>query len=364
MSQSLYESTLNFLKIGSKTEIKGNHLRRLMVLACMISSCLSSKNCSFEALSNADKEYSVQSESRIKQCKRWFLSKWTDWESFYAPYLKPLLETISKEKEIKIIIDGSEMAGDCVVLMVSVIWLKRAIPLIWLTKKGEKGHFPENDHIKLIELTQKLLPLNCRIILLGDGEFDGKKLRDKCKKFNWEYVLRTSKDRKINCGGEIAQIGTLASETYGVVFIEYALNGDNALIWHKKGYPQPIPLITNMELGEMATKYYALRFKIELLFKQLKSAGFNVQKSKIQGETKISNLIIVLALGFILTFCAGLLMKKQQNNVLNSFMRADRKEQLLPNTIALKAISNNFEFAISIFFEISNSYFTNFFITT
>ena len=317
-----------------------------------------------EGLSNADKEDSVQLESRIKQSKRWLLSKWTDWESFYAPYLKPLIETISKEKEIKIIIDGSEMAGDCVVLMISVIWRKRAIPLVWLTKKGEKGHFPEDDHIKLIELAHKFLPLNCRIILLGDGEFDGKRLCEKCKEFTWEYVLRTSKDRKINCGGEIAQIGTLAPENYGVVFIENALNGDNALIWHKKRYPQPIPLITNMELGEMATKYYALRFKIELLFKQLKSAGFNVQKSKIEGEIKISNLIIILALGFILTFCAGLLMKKQENNILNSFMRADRKEQLLPNTIALKAISNNFDFAHSIFYEISNSYFINFFIIT
>lgn len=364
MSQSLYKSTLNFLKIGSKNEIKGNHLRRLNVLACMISSCLCSKKSSFEGLSNADKESCVQSESRIKQSKRWLLSKWTDWNLFYAPYVKPLLESISKEKEIKVIIDGSEMAGDCVVLMISVIWQKRAIPLVWLTKKGEKGHFPEKDHIQLIELAKKILPLNCRIILLGDGEFDGKDLREKCKEFNWEYVLRTSKDRKINCGGEIAQIGMLAPENYGVVFVENALNGDNALIWHKKRYPEPIPLITNMELGEMATQYYAFRFKIELLFKQLKSAGFNVQQSKIQGETKISNLIIVLALAFILTFCAGLLMKKQENSVLNSFIRADRKDQLLPNTIALKAISNNFHFACTIFSQITKSYFSDFFAIT
>ena len=70
----------------------------------------------------------------------------------------------------------------------------------------------------MIELAHKFLPLNCRIILLGDGEFDGKRLCEKCKEFTWEYVLRTSKDRKINCGGEIAQIGTLAPENYGIVY--------------------------------------------------------------------------------------------------------------------------------------------------
>jgi hypothetical protein len=45
----------------------------------------------------------------------------------------------------------------------------------------------------------------------------------------------------------------------------------------------PIFLMTNMNLGEMACRYYRKRFKIENLFKSMKSAVFNLYKSKVEG---------------------------------------------------------------------------------
>ena len=72
-----------------------------------------------------------------------------------------------------------------------------SIPVIWLVKEGEKGHFSEEKHMKLLEAVKEIIPENARNILLGDGEFDGKKLREKLEKTGFEYVLRTSKDKLI-----------------------------------------------------------------------------------------------------------------------------------------------------------------------
>lgn len=84
MSRSLYKDTLRFLRQRSNLEVKGNHLRRLKVLAKMISSCTKTKRCSLPGLSGSSASDIRQSESRIKQVKRWLCSKWTDWDAFFC----------------------------------------------------------------------------------------------------------------------------------------------------------------------------------------------------------------------------------------------------------------------------------------
>lgn len=126
-------------------------------------------------------------------------------------------------------------------------------------------------------MVQKTVSPKCRVVLLGDDEFDGSRLRKQCKELQWEFVLRTSVDRQMGCGGETASLRDLTPEaSCELVFVEDACEGDNAILWLGKGYSKPVPLLTNMELGKMTWEYYRRRFKIETLLKQMKSAGFNL----------------------------------------------------------------------------------------
>jgi hypothetical protein len=56
-------------------------------------------------------------------------------------------------------------------LVVSIIYKGCALRLLWATKKGKKGHFPEQMHRDLIKAVQELIPKKARVIVLGDGEF-------------------------------------------------------------------------------------------------------------------------------------------------------------------------------------------------
>jgi hypothetical protein len=393
---SQYKVTHNFLTKSYQQRFgivpQGQSLHRINILCGMLSSCIETKSSSIEGLSNysivrhrEDDEVSVKTnsqsgdidqfeprflesdkdiETRKAQTKRWLSSKWTDWETFYAPYIYVMLNQITSKGELVLTIDGSETAGDCVTLMLSVIWRGYAIPLIWLTREMKKGHFPEQLHCDLIESAQKFLQTlstPCRKVLLGDGEFDGANLRKMCKTFKWEFVLRTARDRQIDCGcGETARIDKLChvnGPNEDVVFVEDACEGDNAILWHNSKYDDPIPLLTNMDLGEMACVYYKKRFKIELLFKQMKSAGFNVHKSKIQGAHRVSNLIIVVALSFLITFCVGLSLIAQPAEVLKKFIRPDKIDTFLPSTVALKCFKHKFSLFINFFSLISKNFF-------
>jgi len=360
MSRSLYKDTLDFLRKRSEHEVKGNHLRRLKILAKMIHSCAKTKRCSLSGLAGTRACDIRQSESRIKQVKRWLCSKWTDWDAFFAPYIAYLLKHLAKSGELVLAIDGSETGQDCCTLMLSVLWRGYAIPIVWLTRKGPKGHFSDQVHTDLVRRFHQILNLDgtCRVVLLGDGEFDGTELRTYCQEQGWEYVLRTSIDRQIDFGGEQGRIDQLLPllDDRSVAFIENGCGISHAVLWKAKGFEHPIPLLTNMELGQMACQYYKRRFKIETLFKQLKSAGFQLQKSMLRDPERIQNLIIVATMAFIFTFCIGLIVKEQPADVVTVFLRFDRMHKMSPITVAQKAMQDHSDLAYYIFSMLSKNF--------
>lgn len=57
--------------------------------------------------------------------------------------------------------------------MVSMFYKGRPPPLLWVTRKGKKGHFPQEMHIERIKSVQAIIPEGTAAICLGDGKFDG-----------------------------------------------------------------------------------------------------------------------------------------------------------------------------------------------
>lgn len=358
MGKSLHKDILTVFKSASPVAAQGNHLRRLTVLTSMVCSCMRTKSSSLEGLSSEKAGLAKQSESRVKQSGRWLSSKWTDWETFFAPFARQMLASLGLKGELVLVVDGSQTGSQNTSLMVSVLCKGYAIPIAWLTKKGEKGHFPEQMHLDLAAHVHQLLPGGCRVVFLGDGEFDGLKLRTACKNYGWEFVLRTSTDRKVDCGGELAQLKSLCPhEGEEIVFLEDACDGDNAISWLGKGHKDPILLLTNMDLGAMACDYYRRRFKIETLFKCLKSGGFKLDKSRVESPEKLKNLLIVVAFAFIFTFSIGIFLKKTEPATIAKITRSDRLDKIHPITLAQKCLSRAPLLATLIFSNFSKNCF-------
>lgn len=346
MSLSLCKSTLNFLTSQSILPARGHHEHRLETLSEMVVSGISHRGSSLNDLSYFSGT-DIQSESSIKKCKRWISSIYSSWATFYAPYISQILTEVSKKGEIIILIDGSVMCSHCVCLMLSVVWNDISIPLVWLVRTGEKGHFAESVHLELLDKAKTILPTTCRIVLLADGEFDGKGLRQFCNTSKWEFVIRTSKDRKVSHDGELTRIDRFyPDQSEDHVYISDAIEGDHAICWHGKSYNEPIFLLTNMELGRIACKYYKKRFKIESMFKQFKSQGFFIDKSMLRIPERVSNLVLIIALAYIIVTILGMFLKKQDSKELKVFLRAKRVQNMIPALVAfqcLKRCLNYFE---------------------
>ncbi len=268
-------------------------------------------------------------ESEIKRLSRWLQNEKVDAELFYLPFIAPLIHCLAKQP-IVLVIDGSTVARGCVTLMVSIVYKGRAIPLLWLTRKGKKGHFPEQMHIELISAVKDIIPECAEVICLGDGEFDGAEWLNTIQGFGWKYVCRTAKTAVLYEDGEkfifqdICPAQGGMTEIAGVEFTDARSIEVRAVACWGKGYQDPIYLVTNIGTGGEAFNWYKKRFRIETLFSDLKGRGFNIQKSGLNIPERVSRMLIAASLAYVWVIYLGeYALKKGWEKIIHRTNRCD-----------------------------------------
>ena len=292
-------------------EPRGNLARHLNTQAALISGIISSRRTNLPAVAGKVPGR-AKLESRVKQFARWVANEHIGAELYFLPFAKALLANLS-HRQLVLAMDGSEVGRGCLTLMVSVIYKKRALPIAWIVIKGNKGHFPEESHVALIEQVHSLLPQGTKAIFLGDGEFDGTTLQATVDAYGWQYVCRTAKN-VILCEEEqefaFEEIGITPGKQISLPNVTFTRQGYgpvHAIAWWRRGYKEPIYLVTNMELAEEACYWYAKRFRIETFFSDQKSRGFHLHKSHITNPERLSRLLIAACLAYIWIIYLGVL---------------------------------------------------------
>ena len=143
----------------------------------MVSGLIASQHVSLGKIAD-NQQGKIHSLSQVKKNERWLDNGLIDAETFFTPLIIKILHgIILQEKELVFVIDGSIVGRGCQTLMLSVLWKKKAIPVVWKTIQAPKGHFPESDHLQLLKLLEDILKTlpNVRCVMLGDGEYDGSK---------------------------------------------------------------------------------------------------------------------------------------------------------------------------------------------
>ena len=98
--------------------------------------------------------------------------------------------------------DGRVVGRGCLALMFHVVYKGRALPLAWRVRHSPKGHCPEDLHSAGVELMDTVLPEGAKVVLLGDGEFDGTALQARLSQMGWSYVCRTALSTTATWEGE------------------------------------------------------------------------------------------------------------------------------------------------------------------
>jgi hypothetical protein len=114
---------------------------------------------------------------------------------WYEPIARQWLEAQYHNRgEIRLIVDGTKVGFGHQLLIVSLAYRKRAIPIAWTWVKHVKGHSTARKQLALLAYVHTLLPLGAAVFLVGDSEFGSVAILRQLDRWHWFYVLRQKAD--------------------------------------------------------------------------------------------------------------------------------------------------------------------------
>ena len=293
-------------------------------MVAMISGIIESNRVNLPQICLKEKS-KVDLESRIQQKERWLDNLEVKTETFYLPFVQAFLLGI-KNQPLIFIMDVSALGKGFVVLMISVVYKSRSIPIVWKVLEGEKGHLSQIEHGSLMMSLHDIVQcVDNEIVILGDGEFDGTVIQKIWKMWGWKYAVRTAKDTKLHKGQGEFKLGDIPLNTWLETYQQSDGNVVNAYLWHEPKYADPIPLLTNFESGYTAKMFYKKRFLIETFFSDQKSRGFFIHKTRLKKARRIDKLLICTCLAYMWLVCLGEFVKTDTKNY-KKIARKDRKD--------------------------------------
>ena len=283
-------------------------------MAFMINGVITSQSCHLPKMASKVADLR-KPESRIRCFGRWLDNKRIDFTLYYLPFAQLLIRCLSANGlPLTLVFDGSSVGRNCIALVASIVYKKRALPIAWLVRQGSKGHFSESLHQELAQRVHNLIPAGTQVIFLGDGEFDGDSLIKLVKSFGWLFVCRTAKNRQMLENGDSFSPDMIAVGEDGFFEIpDVSLANESSagllhlLVYYKESFESPVYLLTNFQPVREAAYWYQKRFTIETFFSDQKGRGFHLHKSHIAEPERIERLMMVSSLAYIWVIFLGAL---------------------------------------------------------
>ena len=147
-------------------------MRHLNSLVALIGGIVGTRYVHLSKVADHAPAHGILQESLIMRLRRWLQNKSVTWETYTLLVARELLQALG-HKPLVLVIDSTTVGRTCMVLMISVVYGHRALPLAWVVQRRPKGHFPQKLHCALLARVIPLIPQGATVYILGDGEFDG-----------------------------------------------------------------------------------------------------------------------------------------------------------------------------------------------
>jgi len=235
-----------------------------------------------------------------------------DW---YGPIARQWIEAQAGAlQHIRLIVDGTKIGFGYQLLMVSLAYRKRAIPLAWTWVRHVKGHSTASRQLSLLGYVCRLLPKGVAVLLVGDGEFGSVEVLRQLDKWNWDYVLRQKTSTHVGLKPDPATWQDLGSFVQNAGQSRWLGAGDltekdiypvHLLIHWQIGEDEPWCLATNLPDRQLALQAYARRMWTEEMFGDLKRHGFDLESTLLRHARRLSRLTLAVALLYVWCMAIG-----------------------------------------------------------
>jgi hypothetical protein len=282
-------------------------LRQYLLLTILINLLQSLKTVKLETLAAA-LPLPILFESRRHKLQKFLSVLGAKVEQLWLPLFTSWLKANCPDYQVLYLAIDRTSWRSINLLMVSLIWEKRAIPIYFdlLTHKGSTSFELQTEALTLV------LPLvkDYTVVLLGDREFCGVKLANWLAQQGCYFCLRLKQNEYIELELESwIQLKALGLKPGISLYLEgvrltkqKGFKPYNLAAKWKKKYRGWAPdegwfIFTNLESLDIATQAYKKRFGIEEMFRDLKSGGYNLEETSLSGA-RLKAIILLITLAY------------------------------------------------------------------
>jgi Transposase DDE domain len=291
----------------------------LILLEILINILQSLKTVSLEKIAEV-LPIPILFQSRRKKLQRFLSNDKLNVISLWLPIIKNWITAqFMAEETIYLVIDRTKWIANNL-MMVSIIYKQRTIPIYFelLPQLGNSNLEQQKN------VFNQVLPIlkSYKIVVLGDREFCSVKLANWLSEQNVDFCLRLKKNEYILTNNESKTLNELGLKPGISLFFENVkvtksknIQGFNVAAKWKKSYRQISVtegwfILTSLTDVKAAVAAYKKRFRIEEMFKDFKSSGYNLEATNVTGNRLIS-LILLIAFAYTQATIQGEKIKKK-----------------------------------------------------
>lgn len=210
--------------------------------------------------------------------------------------------------------------SDINLLVLSVCVLGCSIPLYWL-ELDKRGNSNSKERIDLLNLFIKDFGSSRIDYLVADREFIGHEWFQYLIDNNINFAIRVKSNTLIEIGNTKTNVEKAVKSVTqgGLINITGKLDGYNVLVHATRSTDNELVIVVSSNLQEPnLLVVYAKRWRIECLFGNFKTRGFNFEDTHITIKERIGNLMKLIVLTFAVCYLLGLVRASLQPLVIKN----------------------------------------------
>jgi hypothetical protein len=243
----------------------------------------------------------------------------------YHPIVKQALHGLARQR-VQLLIDRVLISDQHNILVVSVGFRRRSIPLLWKAL-NHRGSSNLSDQQELIKAARELLPGGVRISVHGDSEFRSQELFGWLRTQGYDTLMGVDGRMWVYETAEEAEVGVPLAErvaglpelrqsgrkrkhrtspvTYlaNVYVLKELRNGPvNIIAWWERDDDRKVVLhavMTNLPATARTKALGKRRMWIETVFRDWQSGGFHLDQTGISDRERLARLLIVMAIAYL-----------------------------------------------------------------
>lgn len=237
---------------------------------------------------------------------------------------------IKKGSQIAINVDFTTKKDKFLILSASIPFFGRGIPICFSLRKYPQKK-DEIDQVMMerafLRELQRLLPHeDYKYTIVADRGFGNVRFMKDCLEFGFDYIVRTTENKYFQMNDLKEKKKIKEIEEGSLDFPSIKLQTDKfetrLVLSTEEGAKERWSIFTNltrMTYNEIV-KQYGDRFKIEKMFQDQKSSGFNIESLKIESYSRFKRLLFCIFVAQTIMMFVGDWVKKEAVEIRKKYV--------------------------------------------